>query len=80
MPNEGAHPNIGKVGELTKLEETRVEVLCVGREVMVGAVDALKRFEISVSIAPCQSFASVFSDSWLVLWIVGSRRVRGAYV
>ena len=43
-PNEGAHPNIGKVGELMKLEETRVEVMCVGRDVMLGAVDALKRY------------------------------------
>jgi hypothetical protein len=42
MPNEGAVPNIGKVGELERVEETRVEVLCVGRDVMVGAVDSLK--------------------------------------
>ena len=43
VPCEGAHPNIGTVGELTKQEEIRVEVLCVGREIMLGAVDALKR-------------------------------------
>ncbi len=42
MPNEGAVPNIGKVGELKRVGETRVEVLCVGRDVMVGAVDSLK--------------------------------------
>lgn len=42
MPNEGAKPNIGKLGELERVEEVRVEVLCVGREVMVGAVDSLK--------------------------------------
>lgn len=42
MPNEGAVPNIGKVGELERVEETRVEVLCVGRDVMVGAVASLK--------------------------------------
>ena len=44
MPNEGAHPHTGTVGELTKIEEVRVETLCVGREVMVGAVEALKRY------------------------------------
>ena len=43
MPSEGAHPNIGAVGELTKVDEMKVEVLCVGGDVMVGAVDALKR-------------------------------------
>ena len=43
MPCAGAHPHTGTVGELCRLEETRVEVLCVGRDVVVGAVDALKR-------------------------------------
>ncbi|KAL6714508.1 hypothetical protein ACLMJK_007933 [Lecanora helva] len=43
LPSASAHPSVGKPGELTKLEETRVEVLCVGREVMVGAVEALRR-------------------------------------
>lgn len=42
MPNEGATPNIGKVGELERVEEVRVEVLCVGRDVMQGAVGALR--------------------------------------
>lgn len=43
MPCEGAKPNIGAIGELSRVEETKVEVLCVGRDVMEGAVDALKR-------------------------------------
>ena len=43
LPSSDAHPSIGKPGELTKLEEVRVEVLCVGREVVVGAVEALRR-------------------------------------
>lgn len=43
LPGEGAQPNIGEVGKLERVEEMRVEVLCVGRDVMVGAVEALKR-------------------------------------
>ena len=49
MPNDGANPHTGTVGELMKLEEVRVETLCVGREVMVGAVEALKRYCCSCS-------------------------------
>ena len=43
LPGVGATPNIGEVGKLERVEEMRVEVLCVGRDVMVGAVEALKR-------------------------------------
>lgn len=43
LPGEGAQPNIGEVGKVERVEEMRVEVLCVGRDVMVGAVEALKR-------------------------------------
>ena len=43
LPSEGAQPNIGEVGKLERVEEMKVEVLCVGRDVMLGAVDALKR-------------------------------------
>ena len=43
MPNEGAVPNIGKVGELERVPEMRVEVLCVVEEVMRRAVAALVR-------------------------------------
>ena len=49
MPNDGANPHTGTVGELMKLEEVRVETLCVGREVMAGAVEALKRYRCSFS-------------------------------
>lgn len=28
IPSEGAHPTIGKVGELTEVEEERIEVIC----------------------------------------------------
>lgn len=43
LPGEGAVPNIGSVGTLERVEEMRVEVLCVGRDVMLKAVEALKR-------------------------------------
>ena len=43
LPGEGAVPNIGAVGKLERVPETRVEVLCVGTDVMTGAVDSLKR-------------------------------------
>lgn len=36
MACEGAVPNIGSVGELSRIDETRVELLCVGRDVIVG--------------------------------------------
>ena len=41
--NEGANPSIGEMGKIEELYEIKVELLCVGRDVMVRAVDALKR-------------------------------------
>jgi hypothetical protein len=35
-------PNIGAVGQLEKVQETKVEVLCVGHETMERSVNALK--------------------------------------
>ena len=43
MPGEDANPAIGKIGKLEKLAEVKVEVLCVGQDVMLGAVAALKK-------------------------------------
>jgi hypothetical protein len=43
MPEEGATPNIGTVGKVETLEEMKVETICVGRDVMTKAVDALKK-------------------------------------
>lgn len=43
MPGDGAKPNIGAIGKLEKLQEVKVEILCVGRNLMTGAVEALKR-------------------------------------
>jgi hypothetical protein len=38
-----ANPHTGKIGELTEIEEARVETLVVGEEVVKKAVEALKR-------------------------------------
>ena len=43
LPSEGATPNIGEVGKLERVEEMRVETICVGRIVMERAVEALKK-------------------------------------
>lgn len=42
-PGDAANPHIGTVGALEKIEELRVETLCVGEEVTRRAVEALKR-------------------------------------
>ncbi|KAI9788566.1 MAG: hypothetical protein M1816_006815 [Peltula sp. TS41687] len=39
----GARPHIGTPDTLETVEEMRVEILCVGRDVMLRAVEALKR-------------------------------------
>ncbi|KAI1931990.1 hypothetical protein LOZ58_005558 [Ophidiomyces ophidiicola] len=41
LPQDGANPHIGKLGVVEKVEEMRVELLCVGRETMLKAVEAL---------------------------------------
>ncbi|KAJ5964083.1 uncharacterized protein N7479_003959 [Penicillium vulpinum] len=41
LPNEGADPAVGAVGALERCEEVKVEVMCLGRDVMLNAVDAL---------------------------------------
>lgn len=42
-PGNEANPHIGAVGVLEKVEEYRVETLCVGEEVTKKAVEALKK-------------------------------------
>ncbi|KAI9702033.1 MAG: adenine deaminase [Candelina mexicana] len=42
MPVKGAQPNTGTIGELERVEEIKVEVLCVGREVVRRAVETMK--------------------------------------
>ncbi len=44
LPGQGAKPNIGAVNKLEKVEEMRVEILCVGDDVMRAAVNALQRY------------------------------------
>lgn len=51
-PGESANPNIGNRGVLEKVQEARVETLCVGEEVAKKAVEALKRF-INKSFPHC---------------------------
>ncbi|KAF2084508.1 structural toxin protein RtxA [Saccharata proteae CBS 121410] len=41
-PGPSAQPHIGTVGQLEELEEVRCEMLCLGEEVVRGAVGALK--------------------------------------
>lgn len=41
-PGHAANPHIGTVGTLEKVQEARVETLCVGEEVTRKAVAALK--------------------------------------
>ncbi|KAI9739118.1 MAG: hypothetical protein M1834_007331 [Cirrosporium novae-zelandiae] len=43
IPTEGAHPDIGQVGKAEAVEETRVEVMCVGGEVVKKAILELKK-------------------------------------
>ncbi|KAF3919796.1 hypothetical protein ABW20_dc0109182 [Dactylellina cionopaga] len=41
-PGEKANPHIGTVGELEKVDEARVETLCIGEELTREVVKALK--------------------------------------
>ena len=41
-PGNTASPHLGRVGACEELEETRVETLCVGEDVVSKAVQALK--------------------------------------
>ncbi|BCR89257.1 uncharacterized protein ACHE_50455S [Aspergillus chevalieri] len=41
QPGDGANPAIGSVGALEYVEEMKVEVMCVGRSIMLNAVEEL---------------------------------------
>lgn len=41
LPGSGANPAIGAVGEIEYVEEMKVEVMCVGRSIMLDAVKEL---------------------------------------
>ncbi|KAH6872898.1 GTP cyclohydrolase 1 type 2/Nif3 [Alternaria rosae] len=42
-PGDAADPHIGKAGELQEVDEYRVEAMCMGRDITVKAVEALKK-------------------------------------
>jgi len=42
-PGNAAKPNIGKVGELEEVQESRVEIICLGNDVARKTVEALKK-------------------------------------
>lgn len=42
-PLQGANPNIGTVGDLEQVSEHRVEMIVFGKEVVVKAVEELKK-------------------------------------
>lgn len=41
-PGRSANPTVGAVGELEEVDEVRCETLCVGRDAVGKAVEALK--------------------------------------
>ncbi|KAI4139726.1 MAG: hypothetical protein LQ341_004101 [Variospora aurantia] len=43
LSGQGAKPAVGEVGKIERVEEVKVEVLCVGRDVMRAAVEKLKK-------------------------------------
>ncbi|EAW06411.1 uncharacterized protein ACLA_080950 [Aspergillus clavatus NRRL 1] len=43
LPAGDANPAIGAVGQLETVEEMKVEVMCLGRSIMLEAVEALKK-------------------------------------
>lgn len=43
LPSDSAQPHIGKPGALEKVQEAKVETLCVGEETTRKAVEALKK-------------------------------------
>lgn len=42
IPGKGAHPTIGQIGQLTEVEEERIEVICE-KEKVTEVVAAIKR-------------------------------------
>ena len=47
LPGEGSHPAIGKVGELTAVEEERIETVCRGEKLkaVLAAVQEVHPYE-----------------------------------
>lgn len=42
-PLQGANPNIGSVGEVERVDENKVELMCFGKGCIIDAVEALKK-------------------------------------
>ncbi len=57
-PMEGAHPTIGKVGTLEKVEEERIEVVCE-RSKLADIIEAVKTVhpyeEVALDVYPLES-------------------------
>ena len=57
LPQEGANPTIGKVGELTKVDEERIEIVCP-REILTNVISAIKKVhpyeEVTFDIYPLE--------------------------
>lgn len=51
-PGDKANPHIGEAGALEKVEEARVETLCVGEKCAKKAVEALKKLVLPKILAP----------------------------
>ena len=43
VPSQGSKPAIGEAGKVVRVEEVKVEILCTERQVMLSAVDKLKK-------------------------------------
>ncbi|KAL8809191.1 MAG: hypothetical protein Q9223_003139 [Gallowayella weberi] len=43
VPDIGSSPTVGKRLEVVRVEETKVEIPCVGKEVVAAAVEKLKK-------------------------------------
>jgi hypothetical protein len=57
LPQKGAHPAIGEVGNLEEVEEERIEITC-DSEVLSGVIAAIKKVhpyeEIAMDVWPLQ--------------------------
>ena len=51
LAEAGANPHTGKPGKLERVEEVRVEILCIGNDVTKAAVAALKKYVNLASVA-----------------------------
>lgn len=58
-PEEGAHPHIGKVGELEQVEEERIEITC-NTTVVGSVIAAIKRThpyeEVAMDVWPLETW------------------------